>query len=88
VLAICGYGLIAFNYNILDEVVPIFAATPLRHNGLALNSSQLGFPLSVGGIVLILAAVVVYPRVQRQIGRYRCAVTSWNAHLPFAFTAS
>ena len=72
VLLICGYGLIAFMYNLLDETVPIYASTPLRHNGLALDSNQLGVVLSIGGIALMLAAVLVYPRVQKSIGSFKC----------------
>ena len=72
-LLICGYGLIAFVYNLVDETVPIYASTPIRHNGLALDSNQVGLALSIGGIALMVAAVSVYPRVQKLIGSHKCA---------------
>ena len=72
-LILAGYGLVAFTYNMLDEVVPIYAATPKSHYGLGLSSSQLGVPLSVGGVALMLLAVFVYPRVRKRTGTYWCA---------------
>jgi hypothetical protein len=75
-LLIAGYGVIAFNYNILDEVVPIYTSTPIKHNGLSLDSNQLGTVLSIGGVALMLGAVFVYPRVQKVIGSYRCPDSS------------
>ena len=72
-ILLCGYGMIAFIYNMVDEVVPIFASTPLKHNGLDLDSNGIGIVLSIGGLALIVAAVLVYPRVQKVIGSFRCS---------------
>jgi hypothetical protein len=72
VLLIGGYGFIAFTYCLHDELVPIFATTPLEHDGLAMNSSQLGVPLSIGGVMLMSVATCVCPRVQRSIGNFTC----------------
>lgn len=73
VLLICGYGIIALTFNIMDEVVPIYASTPISHSGLSLDSSELGLPLSIGGIGLMVTAVFIYPRIQKVIGSQRCA---------------
>jgi hypothetical protein len=70
-LLIAGYGLVAFDFNLLDETVPIFAATSRQHNGLGLGTNELGVPLSVSGAALMLTAILVFPRMQKWIGLYR-----------------
>jgi hypothetical protein len=72
VLLIGGYAIIAFTYCLHDELVPLFASTPLEHDGLAMNSSQLGVPLSIGGVMLMFIATCVYPHVQRRVGSFTC----------------
>lgn len=59
-------------FCLLDEVVPIYASTPRLHNGLGMNGSQLSIPFSVGGAVLMLVAIYLYPVVQHKIGCHRC----------------
>lgn len=70
VALISGYGLIAFMFCLLDEVVPIYASTPRQHNGLGMTGSQLSIPFSIGGAAMMLA-VFMYPSVQHKIGCHR-----------------
>jgi MFS family permease len=71
-LLIGGYGLLAFTLNVLDESVPIFAATPRSHKGLSMDTAELGVPLSISGVALMLTAVFVYPRAQDRFGLRWC----------------
>lgn len=71
-LLIIGFGIVAFMFCLLDEVVPIYASTPRLHNGMGMNGSQLSVPFSVGGAVLMLVSIFVYPVVQQKIGCHRC----------------
>ena len=72
-LLIWAYGAIAFIFNTLDEVIPIFASTEIKHGGLSMNINKLSIPLAIGGAVLILNALVIYPIVEKAIGLLRCA---------------
>ena len=72
-LALCGYGSVAFLYNLLDELVPIFASAAERDGGLGWDPSQLAPPLALGGLSLILWSQLGYPRLQRRAGTLRAA---------------
>ncbi|KAK9796255.1 hypothetical protein WJX73_006157 [Symbiochloris irregularis] len=61
-IAVAGYGCIAFSYNLCDEMVPIFASAPLHSGGLGLTTTQLAVPLGLGGIAIILWSLFVYAR--------------------------
>lgn len=78
VLLIYGYGIIAFSFCLMDEVVPIYASTPRLHNGLGMNGRQLSIPLSVGGGVLMFVSIFLYPVVQRKIGCHRCGTPQYS----------
>jgi hypothetical protein len=45
---------VCFLYNLLDELVPIFAAAPISTGGLNLSASELSGPLSTSGIFLMV----------------------------------
>jgi hypothetical protein len=54
ILSLASYGVVAFLFNLLDEVRPIFASSPIEDGGLALPTDILSFPLSFGGLSFIL----------------------------------
>lgn len=51
---LASYGVVAFLFNLLDEVRPIFASAPIEDGGLALPTDVLSWPLSFGGLSFIL----------------------------------
>lgn len=53
-LALASYGVVAFLFNLLDEVRPIFASAPIRDGGLGMSTHLLSWPLSFGGLSFIL----------------------------------
>lgn len=55
-LALGTYMIVAFIFNLLDEVRPIFASAPVEVGGLALSTNVLSWPLSFGGLCFILFA--------------------------------
>lgn len=61
VRTILGYGTVCFLYNLLDELVPIFAAAPISTGGLDLSAAELSGPLSTSGIFLM----VLFPHYSR-----------------------
>lgn len=67
-LTLCGYTLCAFFYNLVDEMVPIFASAPLRVKGLALTTTQLAIPLAFGGSSIILWSLFGYPHLRAALG--------------------
>ena len=67
-LTLCGYSMIAFSYNLVDEMVPIFASAPLRNGGLGLSTTQLAVPLMVGGSSIVAWSLLGYPRLRARIG--------------------
>ncbi|GAB4814743.1 hypothetical protein N2152v2_001789 [Parachlorella kessleri] len=70
-LALGGYGAIAFFYNFSDEVLPIFASAPPGEGGLGFTTSQLAPSLSFGGITLMLWALFGFPLLLRRFGTRR-----------------
>lgn len=64
----CRYGSIAFIYNFVDELTPLFAAAPPAIGGVGLLASQLAVPLVFCGVVLMVYAVYGYPWFQRTYG--------------------
>ena len=58
VLALGTYMIVAFIFNLLDEVRPIFASAPVEVGGLGLSTNVLSWPLSFGGLCFILFACV------------------------------
>eukprot|EP00873_Tetraselmis_striata_P045985 jgi/Tetstr1/466249/TSEL_010805.t1 len=73
VLCLLGYGLVAFIFNLSDEVTPIYASVPASDGGLGLSTSQLGIPLAVQGVSLLLYASFGFKRMQARLGVLRLA---------------
>ena len=67
-LTVIGYGLIAFIYNTADELTPLFAAASPAVGGAGLSANQLAVPLGFCGIVLMLYAVLGYPKCLERYG--------------------
>ncbi|EIE22258.1 MFS general substrate transporter [Coccomyxa subellipsoidea C-169] len=74
-LSCCGYMMICFMFNMLDELFPIFAAAPIATGGLSFSSSDLSLPLSVSGAALMVWSLFIFPTVQTALGAWMCAVT-------------
>ena len=55
-LALGTYMIVAFLFNLLDEVRPVFASAPVEVGGLGLSTNVLSWPLSFGGLCFILFA--------------------------------
>lgn len=55
------------------QVAPIYASSPPEDGGLGFTTSQLGIPLSISGISLLLYAAGGYKRMQRMLGVQRLA---------------
>ena len=53
-LALVGYAIVSFLFNLLDEVRPIFASAPIEDGGLDMTTEALAWPLSFGGLSFIL----------------------------------
>ena len=56
ILALGTYMIVAFLFNLLDEVRPVFASAPVEVGGLGLSTNVLSWPLSFGGLCFILFA--------------------------------
>ncbi len=54
VLTILGYVCVCLLYNLLDEITPIYSSARRSNGGLALSTSQLAWPLAVGGISIFV----------------------------------
>ncbi len=57
----------AFSYNIMDELVPLYASAPSSLGGLGLASNQLALPLMASGPVMIAWSVWGFPPVLRAL---------------------
>ncbi len=72
VVCLTGCALITLCKNYLDELAPVFASANPREGGLALSTSEFAWPLSFGGLTLMLFSVFVYPKVQKKYGLLKC----------------
>ncbi len=72
VVCLTGCALITLCKNYLDELAPVFASANPREGGLAMSTSEFAWPLSFGGLTLMLFSVFVYPTVQKKYGLLNC----------------
>lgn len=82
--ALAGYGLIAFDFNYSDELVPIYASAPPREGGLGFSTSELAPSLSFGGTVLMLWALFGFPRMLKRFGPVSTCRSGLLGTPPFA----
>ncbi|KAI8812837.1 major facilitator superfamily domain-containing protein [Cladochytrium replicatum] len=59
---------LAFEQIIFGEVFPLFASTPIEDGGLRLDTQQLGTILSINSAIMLLAQILIYPRVANALG--------------------
>lgn len=52
----------------LTEVVPLWAIVSEKDGGLALESGQLGTILALGGALMSVFQIIVFPRVEKRLG--------------------
>jgi MFS family permease len=71
--ALAGYGSTAALFNLIDELLPVFASAPTAAGGLGLSPSHLAAALGVGGAALIVAARWGYRAIHARIGTLACA---------------
>ena len=82
-LTLCGYGCVAFLFNLLDELVPIFSSAAEKDGGLGWQPSELAPPLAVGGVALILWSQLGYFKLQKRVGTLRAAQCGLAGMAPF-----
>ncbi|PSC76968.1 MFS general substrate transporter [Micractinium conductrix] len=69
--SLVGYGLIAFMFNLLDEVTPIWASADVSNGGLGFAPAELAPSLSFGGAVLVVWALHGFPWLSGRLGVLR-----------------
>ena len=57
---------VAFSYNLLDELLPLYASAPIRLGGLLLPANLLAVPLMTSGPVMMIFSIWVLPPIQRR----------------------
>jgi hypothetical protein len=60
--------LCAFLYITLDELLPLFAAAPVRAGGLGLSPQRLAAPLAFGGAAVFAFTLLAYPPLVAWLG--------------------
>ena len=71
--ALAGYGSTAFLFNLVDELLPLWASAPPSVGGLGLSPAALAAPLAVGGAALIAWSQLGYIHLQKAVGARRTA---------------
>ena len=91
-VCLAGGGLITLFMNYLDELAPIFASAKPSAGGLGMPEHQFAWPLTFGGLVLMLYSLLLYPRNQKRWGHRKCCKMGLlltipsSLILPFAHT--
>ena len=91
-VCLAGGGLITLFMNYLDELAPIFASAQPSAGGLGMPEHEFAWPLTFGGLVLMLYSLFLYPKNQKRWGYKQCckigllATIPASLILPFAHT--
>lgn len=91
-VCLAGGGLITLFMNYLDELAPIFASAKPAAGGLGMPEHQFAWPLTFGGLVLMLYSLLLYPKNQKRWGYRKCCKMGLllsipsSLILPFAHT--
>ena len=74
IVTIClvGGGLITLFMNYLDELTPILASAQPSAGGLGMPEHKFAWPLTFGGLVLMLYSLLLYPKNQKRWGYKMC----------------
>jgi MFS family permease len=67
-VAVWGYVLLAFTHLLFDDTIPLYASADASNGGLELSSKALSIPLGVGGLVLIVWVLNIYPYIVNAVG--------------------
>lgn len=91
-ICLAGGGLITLFMNYLDELAPIFASAKPSAGGLGMPEHDFAWPLTFGGLVLMLYSLLLYPKNQKRWGHRKCCKIGLllsipaSLLLPFAHT--
>ena len=91
-VCLAGGGLITLFMNYLDELAPIFASAQPNAGGLGMPEHEFAWPLTFGGLVLMLYSLFLYPKNQKRWGYKMCCKIGLllsipsSLVLPFAHT--
>jgi len=80
--ALAGYGSTAALFNLIDELLPVFASAPLAAGGLGLTPAELAAALGVGGAALIVVARWGYRAIHVRVGTLACARAGLGGAVP------
>ncbi len=58
--------------NYLDELTPIYASAQPSAGGLGMPAHEFAWPLTFGGLILMLYSLLFYPRDQKRWGYMTC----------------
>ena len=92
VVCMAAGGLVTLFMNYLDELTPIYASAQPSAGGLGMPAHQFAWPLTFGGLVLMVYSLFFYPRDQKRWGCLKCCkIGLWLSVpslliLPFAHT--
>lgn len=65
-------GLITLFMNYLDELTPIYASAKPAAGGLGMPAHEFAWPLTFGGVVLMVYSLFFYPQAQKRWGYLKC----------------
>ena len=82
--ALAGYGSTAFLFNLVNELLPLWASAPPAVGGLGLSPAALAAPLAVGGAALIAWSQLGYMHLQKAVGTRRTAKLGLGGAAPLA----
>ncbi|KAJ1917224.1 hypothetical protein IWQ60_007842 [Tieghemiomyces parasiticus] len=67
-----GYAAVSFFTLFIEEMFPIWAATPFDNGGMGMSTRAIGIALSVSGLFVVYLQLYLYPKVQNAWGALRC----------------
>lgn len=65
-------GLITLFMNYLDELTPIYASAKPTAGGLGMPAHEFAWPLTFGGVVMMVYSLFFYPQAQKRWGYLKC----------------
>lgn len=87
IVTVCLWAgaLIVLFMNYLDELAPIFASAPQSAGGLGMPENEFAWPLTFGGVVLMLYSLFFYPQNQKRWGQLNSCKIGLVLSIPASF---
>ena len=70
---------------VCQEVYVLWCQTDVAHGGLGWSTTEVGITMAIGGVILLLFQIFIYPLAVKQFGHWKLYSLSMLFHVPMLF---